>query len=190
MESCPKTPSGGETFADHARKRGVALEPRVSIGVDSCSRSPSPGVLPPDASAAAFTNRCRASFAAESAHCRALAHAAVARAHPADSRSKQTPASFGLHGGLVLRPVTSSWCQPTVWRSVRESNPRLADYRSAALSTELTRIDEARFDTMSGTHATEPCRAVTEPLDEPHQWSLPRKDAGGNRTRVKPLCRQ
>ncbi len=90
---------------------------------------------------------------------------------PTADPNKRPPPS-GFTGNGPCGPSVRVGCQPTVWRSVRESNPRLADYRSAALSTELTRIDEARFDTMSGTRATEPCRAMTEPLDEPHQWSL------------------
>jgi hypothetical protein len=67
---------------------------------------------------------------------------------------------------------------------VRESNPRLPDDESGALTTELTVSYVAVSEPIHGTDSTELLRVACTPLDERHQGTLLTKDAGGSRTHL------
>ena len=93
---------------------------------------------------------------------------------PSSRLIQQTSASFGLHGRKDSSPFRGVGYQPTGWWSVRESNPRLPDYESGALTTELTVSDVAVSEPIHGTDSTKLFRVVCMPLDERHQGPITR----------------
>ena len=132
---------------------------------------------------------------AESTHYRASAGAAAIDDSPRRARrSAADQVIRSLPSGLSETLSRLRWSEFSHSRSVRESNPRQPDYRSGALSTELTGGGRrARFDPMFGTRYADRLSGAERAagFDASNlAYKLHSKDASGSRTRSELLCRQ
>ncbi len=115
---------------------------------------------------------------------------------PAEASSKIAADQFtrSLPSGLPETLSRLRWSEFSHSRSVRESNPRQPDYRSGALSTELTGGGRrARFDPMFGTRCADRLSGAERAAGfgaSNLAYKLHSRDAGGSRTRSELLCRQ
>ena len=134
-----------------------------------------------------------AAVKAVSTHCMVFVHTAIGRCQQrhchvqqrpvADPSKTCLPQALGERR-LALASVTSR----QLWRSVRDSNPRLPDSQSGALPTELTVTTSSSSESMFGTHRSEPAKVNRCAAGPDDVGTLLPRDAGGSRTHLDRTC--
>ena len=192
--SCQATPLGGGTSGDHTYKCGVSFEHPHSLRRHGSFRpGSSPPGQSPGASRQASVAACRRPVKAVSTHYMALGRAATGSRyaplgvdsvrvlpHETVCPESSPPPVAGRRWPITRWPASlgplGAGFQPAVL--VRESNPRQPDYRSGALSTELTWLTRPSVRTHVRNTRRRPPRERTgrrAPLAWPYHCSKERR---------------